>query len=176
MNKKLNFCLIIYYHCCFKCIVIQILWKTVRFCVYLTACEKPLHNMGARACASKENVEFIYVWGRKLRVDRVISGYLRENENELSIIIPNEIKSLLKKYSDDVIPRSKEQIEFENNAESTKVCLLGATAVGKTAIVIRLLHNTFIANYDPTIEDRYDHIMNVDNKMIKLAILDTAGI
>ncbi|KAL9645908.1 hypothetical protein ABK040_001017 [Willaertia magna] len=56
-----------------------------------------------------------------------------------------------------------------------KIAVVGGGGVGKSAITLRLINNTFIEYYDPTIEDSYSKELTVDGKVVKLEILDTAG-
>lgn len=56
-----------------------------------------------------------------------------------------------------------------------KVVVLGPEAVGKTAIVIRLVNKTFQERYDPTIEDCFQTVRTVHDKTLRIDILDTAG-
>jgi len=53
--------------------------------------------------------------------------------------------------------------------------LLGAGAVGKSAITLRMVSNDFRQDYDPTIEDSYTCSIMVDGTTAVLDILDTAG-
>lgn len=53
--------------------------------------------------------------------------------------------------------------------------MLGAAAVGKSAITMRYVSNKFVKDYDPTIEDFYSKTAQIDNEAIQLSILDTAG-
>ncbi|KAL7720672.1 Ras family GTPase RAS1 [Entamoeba marina] len=55
------------------------------------------------------------------------------------------------------------------------VMVLGGYYVGKTSITTRRIFNTFQSEYDPTIEDIYTIIVNVDRTHIKLSIFDYAG-
>ncbi|EAY06280.1 Ras family protein [Trichomonas vaginalis G3] len=52
---------------------------------------------------------------------------------------------------------------------------MGSGGVGKSALTIRLVQDRFSTVYDPTIEDSYVKLLNVDGKPLKLDILDTAG-
>ncbi|KAL0221375.1 hypothetical protein RCL1_001229 [Eukaryota sp. TZLM3-RCL] len=56
-----------------------------------------------------------------------------------------------------------------------KLVVLGSGAVGKSAVVLRLVSGTFFEEYDPTIEDSYRKEMVVDGQTAMLEILDTAG-
>jgi len=40
-------------------------------------------------------------------------------------------------------------------SQSYKVVMVGGGGVGKSALTIRLIQNSFIDKYDPTIEDSY---------------------
>jgi len=53
--------------------------------------------------------------------------------------------------------------------------MLGAAAVGKSAITLRYVNNRFVKDYDPTIEDFYQKAAQVDGETANLSILDTAG-
>ncbi|XP_071513761.1 uncharacterized protein [Panulirus ornatus] len=60
------------------------------------------------------------------------------------------------------------------NADS-RLVVLGAPAVGKSALVVRLLTGRFIWEYDPTLEASYRHHTTVDDDPAVMDILDTAG-
>lgn len=56
-----------------------------------------------------------------------------------------------------------------------KIIVLGAGGVGKSAITVQFCQNVFVEKYDPTIEDSYKKTTEVDGKLYRLEILDTAG-
>ena len=56
-----------------------------------------------------------------------------------------------------------------------KVVIFGAGGVGKSALTVQFVQGYFISDYDPTIEDSYKRVINVDNNKVQLDILDTAG-
>jgi len=56
-----------------------------------------------------------------------------------------------------------------------KVVVLGSGGVGKSALTVQFVSNTFIEKYDPTIEDFYRKEIEVDGEPCVLEILDTAG-
>eukprot|EP01105_Mastigella_eilhardi_P019956 TRINITY_DN4720_c0_g1_i1.p1 TRINITY_DN4720_c0_g1~~TRINITY_DN4720_c0_g1_i1.p1 ORF type:complete len:207 (+),score=53.25 TRINITY_DN4720_c0_g1_i1:100-720(+) len=56
-----------------------------------------------------------------------------------------------------------------------KLVVVGAGAVGKSALTIQLVSNHFVSIYDPTIEDSYRTQVEVDGVPVVLDILDTAG-
>ena len=56
-----------------------------------------------------------------------------------------------------------------------KVVVLGLGAVGKSALSIRFVQNTFIPDYEPTISNTYKKTTTVDGKTYSVDILDTAG-
>merc|ERR1711935_333135 len=56
-----------------------------------------------------------------------------------------------------------------------KIVVVGAGAVGKSAITLRLCSGKYPKNYDPTIEDSYRKKLEVNDKVCTLNILDTAG-
>ncbi|XP_042884838.1 ras-related and estrogen-regulated growth inhibitor-like [Penaeus japonicus] len=57
----------------------------------------------------------------------------------------------------------------------TRLVVLGSPAVGKSALVVRLLTGRFIWEYDPTLEAAYRHHTTVDDDPAVMDILDTAG-
>jgi GTPase KRas len=58
---------------------------------------------------------------------------------------------------------------------SYRICILGAGGVGKSAVTMRLLKDVFLIGYDPTLDERFQHVMRVDGEEVMLDILDTAG-
>eukprot|EP00485_Elphidium_margaritaceum_P003653 CAMPEP_0202699464 /NCGR_PEP_ID=MMETSP1385-20130828/12690_1 /ASSEMBLY_ACC=CAM_ASM_000861 /TAXON_ID=933848 /ORGANISM="Elphidium margaritaceum" /LENGTH=855 /DNA_ID=CAMNT_0049356421 /DNA_START=468 /DNA_END=3032 /DNA_ORIENTATION=+ len=56
-----------------------------------------------------------------------------------------------------------------------KVCVLGAARQGKSALILRFISDTFLRDYDPTIEDTFTQVIAVEDEEIELRILDTAG-
>ncbi len=56
-----------------------------------------------------------------------------------------------------------------------KIVILGSGGVGKSAITVRFVQNTFEEKYDPTIEDSYRKLTMIDGEPCALEILDTAG-
>jgi small GTP-binding protein len=52
---------------------------------------------------------------------------------------------------------------------------MGSGGVGKSAITIRFVNRQFEAKYDPTIEDRYQKVIEYQGIPCVLEILDTAG-
>ncbi|XP_048847890.1 ras-related protein R-Ras [Brienomyrus brachyistius] len=59
--------------------------------------------------------------------------------------------------------------------ERFKLVVVGGGGVGKSALTIQFIQSYFVSDYDPTIEDSYTKICNVDGKQTRLDILDTAG-
>jgi len=56
-----------------------------------------------------------------------------------------------------------------------KIIVLGSGGVGKTALTMRLVTDSFNADYDPTIEDSYRKQVDIDDVRCQLDITDTAG-
>lgn len=57
-----------------------------------------------------------------------------------------------------------------------KLVVLGAGGVGKSCLTVQFVQGVYLDTYDPTIEDSYRKTIEIDNKMISLEILDTAGV
>lgn len=55
------------------------------------------------------------------------------------------------------------------------VVVMGTGSVGKSALVVQFTTNTFVEDYDPTVEDSFRKDVLVDGKTSVLDILDTAG-
>ena len=53
--------------------------------------------------------------------------------------------------------------------------MLGAGAVGKSSLTVRYINDHFLEEYDPTIEDYYRKLVDIDGKPALMDILDTAG-
>ena len=49
-----------------------------------------------------------------------------------------------------------------------KLVVVGDGGVGKSAITLQLIQKTFIADYDPTIEDNYHQHCDIDGNMCLL--------
>ncbi|KAG9391004.1 Small GTPase superfamily [Carpediemonas membranifera] len=58
---------------------------------------------------------------------------------------------------------------------SLKLVMIGAGAVGKSAITIQYVNGNFVSDYDPTIADSYKKPATIDGKQVMLDIVDTAG-
>ncbi|KAJ6239357.1 ras-like protein [Anaeramoeba flamelloides] len=58
---------------------------------------------------------------------------------------------------------------------TTTLVVCGSGSVGKSALTIQFLQNHFITSYDPTIEECYRRQIFVDEIIVFLNILDTAG-
>lgn len=71
------------------------------------------------------------------------------------------------------------QVKSSNAPQKTSkkyvIAVLGAAAVGKSAITLRYVSNKFVRDYDPTIEDYYTKNAIIDGEPTVLSILDTAG-
>jgi len=56
-----------------------------------------------------------------------------------------------------------------------KLVVVGGGAVGKSALTIQFVQNTFEDDWNPTIEDSYRKQTLIDDEMVCLDVLDTAG-
>jgi len=56
-----------------------------------------------------------------------------------------------------------------------KLVVLGSGGVGKSALTVQFVQGIFVEKYDPTIEDSYRKLMEIDGNQYMLEILDTAG-
>ncbi|KAF1943312.1 ras-domain-containing protein [Clathrospora elynae] len=55
------------------------------------------------------------------------------------------------------------------------IVVLGSGGVGKSCLTAQFVQNVWIESYDPTIEDSYRKVIDVDGRHVILEILDTAG-
>lgn len=60
-------------------------------------------------------------------------------------------------------------------SEMRKIVLLGGGGVGKSALTVSFVQGFFLDVYDPTIEDSYRKQVSVDDKVVLIDLLDTAG-
>merc|ERR1712137_1284355 len=56
-----------------------------------------------------------------------------------------------------------------------RIVVVGAGGVGKSALTVRFIQGNFVEKYDPTIEDSYRKLTEVDGTAYMLDIMDTAG-
>ena len=64
---------------------------------------------------------------------------------------------------------------MSDDADKYKIVVLGAGAVGKSSLTVRYVTGDFLDEYDPTIEDYYRKLVEVDGEPAYMDILDTAG-
>jgi GTPase SAR1 family protein len=68
---------------------------------------------------------------------------------------------------------AQHQREGGEALEELKVMVVGASGVGKSAITMRLVTQSFVEDYDPTVEDLFRKLVQVDGTTYMLEILDT---
>jgi len=56
-----------------------------------------------------------------------------------------------------------------------KFIVLGSGGVGKSAITVQFVSGQFVSQYNPTIEESFTKLVDVDGTPCRLEILDTAG-
>lgn len=64
---------------------------------------------------------------------------------------------------------------MQHRRREYNIVILGAGGVGKSCLTAQFVHNEWIESYDPTIEDSYRKVIDVDGRSCVLEILDTAG-
>jgi len=74
----------------------------------------------------------------------------------------------IKDMEDNISSRGSKLREF-------KCVVMGSGGVGKSALTILNVNGVFVEKYDPTIEDTYRKIYELDGVSYVLEILDTAG-
>lgn len=63
----------------------------------------------------------------------------------------------------------------KSEASRIQLVMMGPGGVGKSCLVLRMIMDDFVEDYDPTIEDNYRKQCTVDHKPLILDIMDTAG-
>ncbi len=58
---------------------------------------------------------------------------------------------------------------------SYKMVLLGSREVGKSSLITQLIHRKFDSYYDTTIDEIFEHWIEIDGKWRELELFDTAG-
>jgi len=79
-----------------------------------------------------------------------------------------------------IVKRDKALLQNTNTPQATtmvevRLVVMGSGGVGKSAITLQFVQGIFIENYDPTIEDAYRKVYEINTKPYVLEILDTAG-
>eukprot|EP00128_Syssomonas_multiformis_P015438 Colp12_sorted_trinity150504_noHs@29714 len=59
--------------------------------------------------------------------------------------------------------------------ESFSIVVCGEGGVGKSAVTLNFIRNQFVEEYDPTIEDSYCKVVDIDGVRCTLDVTDTAG-
>ena len=59
--------------------------------------------------------------------------------------------------------------------DSFRIAIMGAPAVGKTAMIHQFIHNRFLKGYWSTVQERYLTDMDINGKHVSLDIFDTPG-
>eukprot|EP01083_Nonionella_stella_P208119 755507_1 len=72
-------------------------------------------------------------------------------------------------------PKIRMAYAYPNEIQTMKICLLGAEAQGKSALVYQFITGQFLADYDPTIEEIYQKTIWFHDQTALIEILDTAG-
>lgn len=63
----------------------------------------------------------------------------------------------------------------ERNTNTYEIVVFGAAGVGKTSIIRRFYFDEFTNVYDPTVQDCYTRVLNLNGKVIVLNTTDTSG-
>ncbi|EFC42538.1 ras family small GTPase [Naegleria gruberi] len=69
----------------------------------------------------------------------------------------------------------KKDKNAKEQPEELKIVVFGSGGVGKSALIVQLIQNVFVEQYDPTLEDSYRKDTHIEKKPVILDILDTAG-
>jgi len=73
------------------------------------------------------------------------------------------------------VPANKQYQRHNTKMAEFKIVVLGDGGVGKSALVIQFVQHSFVKEYDPTIENHYSKTVTLDDAVMVLDILDTAG-
>ena len=70
----------------------------------------------------------------------------------------------------------EDSLKYLQQEKRLKICLLGNTSVGKTALIIRFIYGNYITEDDDrTIEDKYFKYVSIKEQGCILEIIDTGG-
>jgi len=69
----------------------------------------------------------------------------------------------------------KEGVEIGRGLREFKCVVMGSGGVGKSALTILNVSGVFVEKYDPTIEDTYRKVYDLEGVQYVMEILDTAG-
>jgi len=67
------------------------------------------------------------------------------------------------------MPKKKNELDLH------KIIIVGAGAVGKSALTLQFMYGDFVEEYDPTSADSYRKQITLDGNEMNVDILDTAG-
>ncbi|XP_034389238.1 ras homolog, mTORC1 binding like 1 isoform X2 [Cyclopterus lumpus] len=56
-----------------------------------------------------------------------------------------------------------------------KIAVIGYRSVGKSSLTIQFVEGQFVDSYDPTIENTFNKLVNVNGQDFNLQLVDTAG-
>lgn len=73
-------------------------------------------------------------------------------------------------------PRTDWQPSFNGQTPQVKVVVIGPAVVGKSALAVRFIQNTFTGECESSIEDSYQRTQEIDGTRVSIDILDTTGI
>ncbi|CAG0912733.1 unnamed protein product [Notodromas monacha] len=90
---------------------------------------------------------------------------------ELKVPDHNLLKPSSPTYSSSSSPSKGK--EKDKVAADCKVAVLGNVGVGKSALVVRLLTNRFIWEYDVNLEATYRHLLEIDDENYVVEVMDT---
>ncbi|XP_068209074.1 ras-related and estrogen-regulated growth inhibitor-like [Palaemon carinicauda] len=99
------------------------------------------------------------------------TGSSSNNQNRSSSITTTHLSP----WSGPTTYTSNSNNKKTNATADSRLVVVGYPAVGKSALVVRLLTGRFIWEYDPTLEAAYRHHTTIDDDSAVLDILDTAG-
>ena len=64
---------------------------------------------------------------------------------------------------------------MSKDTNTIKVIVMGVGGVGKSAITNRYVVGRWVEKYDPTVEESYQTIVDIEGRALQVEILDTAG-
>jgi GTPase KRas protein len=62
----------------------------------------------------------------------------------------------------------------ENEISQYRIVIFGSAVVGKSALTIQFIHNHFLEEYDPSVEDSYRKQVTIDQEDCILDMTDTS--
>mmetsp|Transcript_8716 Transcript_8716/g.13469 ORF Transcript_8716/g.13469 Transcript_8716/m.13469 type:complete len:256 (-) Transcript_8716:176-943(-) len=118
---------------------------------------------------TRSAIDIVHLLSTQERRERLLSGYI----TCVACNVPTDVKAICMQYLASLLIESKTEKKAADMPPD-RVAIIGIGAVGKSSTTLRSVDDCWVDEYDPSIEDWYQKIFEVDGKIANLEILDTA--